>query len=232
MALRALRLEALEVVVDLLEAQQPGSDGFEVSATLSLTVRVPGVRGLWVDFIGEEVRELVLDGEPVAPAWDGARLPLPSYLTALAAGPRHRVTSSWSSPLRPQDPAVELSWSCRASLARYLDDEPMAVTTAGLDLFDWVDDFPYPWGSYDSVLVPECNLGAMENPGCVTFSEHSYLFRGPVTRAQRAERAGTILHEMCHMWFGDLVTPRWWEDAWLKESFAEAWVAFVSRRKA
>ncbi len=97
------------------------------------------------------------------------------------------------------------------------------------------------------MLVPEYNLGAMENPGCVTFNEDLYLFRGPVTRSQRAGRANTILHEMCHMWFGDLVTPTWWEDTWLKESFAdhqgtwaeaeaagytEAWVSFASTRKA
>ena len=79
----------------------------------------------------------------------------------------------------------------------------------------------FPGTPTTDVLVPEYNLGAMENPGCVTFNEELYLFRGPVTRAQRAGRANTILHEMCHMWFGDLVTPTWWEDTWLKESFAD-----------
>ena len=173
--------------------------------------------------------------------------PLPSYLTALAAGPWHRVTGRWSSPGR-EGLTVPLSWSCRASLADHLDAvELLDVTRAGLDFYDQVYSYGYPWDSYDSVLVPEYNLGAMENPGCVTFNEDLFLFRGPVTRSQRAGRANTILHEMCHMWFGDLVTPTWWEDTWLKESFAdhqgtwaaseaagftEAWVSFASTRKA
>ena len=94
--------------------------------------------------------------------------------------------------------------------------------------------------------MPEYNLGAMENPGCVTFTER-YLFREKPTRAQLSQRANTILHEMAHMWFGDLVTPKWWNDNWLKESFAEymgahasqaateftdAWVSFAVGRKA
>ena len=173
--------------------------------------------------------------------------PLPSYLTALAAGPWHRVTGQWSSPSR-QGLTIPLSWSCRASLADHLDaSELLDLTRAGLDLYDQSYGYGFPWDSYDSVLVPEYNLGAMENPGCVTFNEDLYLFRGPVTRAQRSGRANTILHEMCHMWFGDLVTPAWWEDTWLKESFAdhqgtwaaseaagftEAWVSFASTRKA
>ena len=176
-----------------------------------------------------------------------ASRPLPSYLTALAAGPWHRVTGQWASPSRP-GLTIPLSWSCRESLAEHLDaTELLDLTRAGLDLYDRAYDYGFPWDSYDSVLVPEYNLGAMENPGCVTFNEDLYLFRGPVTRSQRAGRANTILHEMCHMWFGDLVTPTWWEDTWLKESFAdhqgtwaeaeaagytEAWVSFASTRKA
>lgn len=176
-----------------------------------------------------------------------ASKPLPSYLTALAAGPWHRITGQWSSPSR-EDLVIPLSWSCRASLADHLDaTELLDITRAGLDFYDRAYSYGFPWDSYDSVLVPEYNLGAMENPGCVTFNEELYLFRGPVTRSQRAGRANTILHEMCHMWFGDLVTPTWWEDTWLKESFAdhqgtwaeaeaagfsEAWVRFASTRKA
>ena len=170
--------------------------------------------------------------------------PLPTYLTALAAGPWHRVTGTWV-PAAPTAP-VPLSWSCRSSLAAHLDaDELLDLTGRGLSLYERTYTYPYPWGAYDCVLVPEYNIGAMENPGCVTFSEDAYLFRGPATRAQHAGRANTLLHEMCHMWFGDLVTPRWWEDTWLKESFAdytgtwaeeqlgyaEAWVAFASSRK-
>lgn len=173
--------------------------------------------------------------------------PLPSYLTALAAGPWHRAMGRWRSPERPGEEPVPLSWCCRASLAEHLDaDELLNLTSDGLDLLERTYGFPFPWGSYDSVLVPEYNLGAMENPGCVTFSEERYLFRGPATSAQRASRANTVLHEMSHMWFGDLVTPRWWDDTWLKESFADhqgtwaagalgyedAWVSFASTRKA
>ena len=173
--------------------------------------------------------------------------PLSSYLTVLTAGPWHRVTGQWSSASR-QDLTIPLSWSCRASLADHLDAaELLDITRAGLDHYDRAYDYGFPWDSYDSVLVPEYNLGAMENPGCVTFNEDLYLFRGPATRSQRAGRANTILHEMSHMWFGDLVTPTWWEDTWLKESFAdhqgtwaeaeaagyaEAWTTFASTRKA
>lgn len=199
------------------------------------------------------------NGQPTSkePAPDGDALertlfsttePLPSYLTALAAGPWHRVEGQWRSKSRPDQAPVPLSWSCRASLAKHLDAEELLETTqAGLDLYDTTYDFPYPWGSYDSVLVPEYNLGAMENPGCVTFNEDLYLYRGPATQAQRGARANVIMHEMCHMWFGDLVTPKWWDDTWLKESFADhqgtwaqaqaspykdAWVDFAAGRKA
>ncbi len=174
--------------------------------------------------------------------------PLSSYLTAVVAGPYHRVDGHWSGPL-PDGGTLEvpLGVLCRASLAEHLDAENLLTVTAqGLDFFHEHFAYPYPWGKYDQVLVPEYNLGAMENPGCVTFTE-SYVFRSAATRAQHAGRANTILHEMAHMWFGDLVTPRWWDDLWLKESFADymgahasvaateytdAWVAFANRRKA
>lgn len=184
--------------------------------------------------------------------------PLSTYLSALAAGPYHRVCDTWTSRLHDEQGApleagahpltVPLSWACRASLAKHLDaDELLQITKQGLDYFDATYDFAYPWGSYDCVLVPEYNIGAMENPGCVTFSEDAYLFQGEATADRHASRANTMLHEMSHMWFGDLVTPRWWEDTWLKESFADhqgteaaalatkytdQWVAFASRRKA
>lgn len=161
-----------------------------------------------------------------------------TYLTAVVAGPYHRVTSE-------KDPRFSLY--CRATLAEYLDHEDIFdISLAGLATFEEAFDYPYPWGKYDQVFVPEYNLGAMENPGLVTFTE-AYIFRGQSTRAQHAARANTILHEMSHMWFGDLVTPVWWDDLWLKESFAEfmgawastrateftdAWAAFTARRSA
>ncbi|MFE3542612.1 aminopeptidase N [Nocardia sp. NPDC059177] len=170
-------------------------------------------------------------------------LPISTYLTAIAAGPYHRVESSWAR----DELTVPLGVLCRASLAGYLDaDTILTVTRQGLDFFAEHFGYPYPWGKYDQVFVPEYNLGAMENPGLVTFTE-SYVFRGAATAAQYEARANTILHEMAHMWFGDLVTMVWWDDLWLKESFAdymgalasaeatewtEAWVAFANRRKA
>lgn len=168
--------------------------------------------------------------------------PLSTFLTCLVAGPYHRVDDVWSSSKGD----VELAWLCRASLAQYLDaDELFRITAAGLDYLD--DAFgDYVWGKYHQVFVPEYNLGAMENPGLVTYTE-AYVFRSPATPAEHQRRSNTILHEMSHMWFGDLVTPRWWSDLWLKESFAEfmgahlsneaagfedAWLNFTGGRKA
>ena len=117
---------------------------------------------------------------------------------------------------------------CRASLAAHLDaEEILEVTRRGIDYFETAFASPYPWGKYDQIFVPEYNLGAMENPGLVTFTE-AYLFRGASTAAQHEARANTILHEMAHMWFGDLVTMRWWDDLWLKESFADYMGAHAS----
>ncbi|MFD3508693.1 aminopeptidase N [Nocardia sp. NPDC058666] len=170
-------------------------------------------------------------------------LPISTYITAVAAGPYHRVESRWARG----ELTIPLGVYCRASLAKYLDaDTIFEETLQGLDFFAEHFDYPYPWGKYDQVFVPEYNLGAMENPGLVTFTE-AYVFRGAATAAQYEGRANTILHEMAHMWFGDLVTMMWWDDLWLKESFADymgalasaeatqwsdAWVAFANRRKA
>ncbi|MFP7696122.1 aminopeptidase N [Trueperella sp. LYQ143] len=148
-----------------------------------------------------------------------------TYLTAFIAGPYHRFTDQ----VDVDGQQIDLGFYCRKTLAQYFDfDDISTVTKQGLRLLPHTFDYPYPWGKYDSVFVPEYNLGAMENPGCVTFCEDSYIFRGESTRAQRAGRANTILHEMSHMWFGDLVTPQWWDDLWLKESFAEFMGAWAS----
>ncbi len=169
--------------------------------------------------------------------------PLSSYITAVAAGPYHRVASTYRSGERE----IALGVLCRASLSPHLDaEEILDVTRRGLAYYEDVFASSYPWGdTYDQIFVPEYNLGAMENPGLVTFTE-AYIFRGASTAAQHETRANTILHEMAHMWFGDLVTMRWWDDLWLKESFADfmgthvaaraggypdAWVSFASRRK-
>jgi aminopeptidase N len=135
-----------------------------------------------------------------------------TYITALVAGPYHVV--------RDEHDGIPLGVYCRASLAEHLDaDEIIEVTKQGFDFFRRVFDQPYPFGKYDQLFVPEFNAGAMENAGCVTFLE-DYVFRSRVTDAAYERRAETILHEMAHMWFGDLVTMRWWDDLWLNESFA------------
>ncbi|NLT31582.1 MAG: aminopeptidase N [Propionibacterium sp.] len=173
--------------------------------------------------------------------------PMSSYLVAVAAGPWHRVEDEWSMDMHGQRVEVPLGIWCRRSLAEYLDPEDIfTITKQGLSHYHELFDYPYPWTTYDQIFVPEYNLGAMENPGCVTFNE-KFIFRSVPTRAQYQSRANVILHEMAHMWFGDLVTARWWDDIWLNESFAEymgtavsadatrftdAWIPFADQRKS
>jgi aminopeptidase N len=152
------------------------------------------------------------DGSP-ATRWLFEPTPVMStYITALVAGPYHEV--------RDHHDGIDLGLYCRASLAEHLDPgELFEITKQGFDFYHRVFDYRYPFGKYDQLFVPEFNAGAMENAGCVTFLEE-YVFRAKVTEARRERRAETILHEMAHMWFGDLVTMRWWDDLWLNESFA------------
>ncbi|GGU56349.1 aminopeptidase [Streptomyces albospinus] len=174
--------------------------------------------------------------------------PISTYITAVVAGPYHYVTDTYR---RTFDGGTELEIPlgalCRKGLARHFDaDDIFTVTKQGLDFFHDHFDFPYPFGKYDQAFVPEYNLGAMENPGCVTFREE-FVFRGKVTEASYERRANVILHEMAHMWFGDLVTMHWWDDLWLKESYADfmgafaqvgatrftdGWITFANRRKS
>ena len=139
------------------------------------------------------------------------------YITALCAGEFHVVTDAYDAPTgrRP------LSIACRQSVAPALDAERIFTTTKrGFEVFEDAFGQPYPFDDYAQVFVPEFNFGAMENAGCVTFRDE-YLFRSRTTAASYEARDNTILHEMAHMWFGDLVTMRWWDDLWLNESFAE-----------
>ena len=173
----------------------------------------------------------------------GATPRLSTYITALVAGPYHAVRDTFVGP----NGSYPLGVFCRASLAPHLDaDEIFTITKQGFEFFEKAFDSPYPFEKYDQVFVPEFNAGAMENAGCVTFLEE-YVFRSRVTDAAYEQRSNTILHEMAHMWFGDLVTMTWWDDLWLNESFAEwashhanveatrfgdAWTTFLNQRKA
>ena len=148
---------------------------------------------------------------------------LPTYITAVAAGPYHAV--------HDEHDGIPLGLYCRQSLAEYLDpDEILEVTRQGFDFFHHAFGIKYPFGKYDQLFVPEFKEGAMENAGCVTFLE-AYIFRSRVTDFAREARGGTILHEMAHMWFGDLVTMRWWDDLWLNESFA-TWAGTLAQAEA
>jgi aminopeptidase N len=138
--------------------------------------------------------------------------PLSTYVTAVVAGPYYKHTD--------QHDGIDLGVYCRASLAEFLDADALHdVTRQGFDWFHKAFDYRYAFGKYDQLFVPEFNAGAMENAGCITIME-DYVFRSKVTQAEYERRAETILHEMAHMWFGDLVTMRWWDDLWLNESFA------------
>ncbi|MFI5618392.1 aminopeptidase N [Streptomyces sp. NPDC051567] len=148
--------------------------------------------------------------------WTSAPTPVIStYLAAVAAGNWHSIRTTHA--------GLPFGIHCRKSLAPHLDadaDEILSITTACYDRYHEKFSEPYPFDSYDQAFVPEFNAGAMENPGLITFRDE-FVFRSAVTDAERQRRAMVIAHEMAHMWFGDLVTLRWWDDIWLNESFAE-----------
>ncbi len=167
--------------------------------------------------------------------------PLATYFVTVVAGPYHVV--------RSEHDGIPLGILARASIASHVDqqaDEIFQLTAACLDRFHELFGVRYPFGKYDHAFVPEFNAGAMENPGCVTYRD-DFIFTSAVTDNEREERANVIAHEMAHMWFGDLVTMRWWDDLWLNESFAEylgmrvtfeatrytdVWTSFALSRKA
>ena len=151
-----------------------------------------------------------------------------SYITALIAGPYEVVRSELTSS---DGRTIPLGVFARKSLAEYLDaDYVFETTRKGFAYYEDKFDVPYPFEKYDQLFVPEFNAGAMENAGAVTFTE-TYVFRSKVTDAIKERRVVTILHELAHMWFGDLVTMKWWNDLWLNESFAE-WASTISTAEA
>lgn len=153
---------------------------------------------------------------------------LSSYVTALVAGPYASVHSELTSS---DGRVIPLGIYARKSLAEFLDaDYIFEKTREGFAFFEKHFDYPYPFAKYDQLFVPEFNAGAMENAGAITFTE-TYVFRSKVTDAIKERRVVTILHELAHMWFGDLVTMKWWNDLWLNESFAE-WASTLATAEA
>lgn len=151
-----------------------------------------------------------------------------SYITALVAGPYQKVESELTSS---SGRVIPLGVYARKSLMQYLDaDYVFDITRKGFAYFEEKFGYPYPFAKYDQLFVPEFNAGAMENAGAVTFTE-TYVFRSKVTDAIKERRVVTILHELAHMWFGDLVTMKWWNDLWLNESFAE-WASTIATAEA
>ncbi|WP_448851338.1 aminopeptidase N [Corynebacterium sp. 335C] len=190
---------------------------------------------------------VVSNSEPeVEDAGDGARVhrfrvgvPLSTYLVAFCAGPWHEVRDEWSGAIAPHpetprehqpdgELTIPLGLFCRQSLKEHLDaDVLFRETKEGFDFYARHFGEPYPFGKYDQIFCPEYNMGAMENAGCVTIRDE-YLFRSRTTGYLYERRNDTILHEMAHMWFGDLVTMEWWDDLWLNESFA-TWTAAAAQ---
>ena len=219
----------------------------DLKATYTFHVTAPA--GWHVASNGAEVDRTVLPDDPASARWDfAATEPMSTYITTVLAGPYFKAQDRWQATLDDGTSLdVPLALYCRASMAHSFDtDKLFRLTKDGLDFFNRLFDYPYPWGKYDQAFVPEYNLGAMENPGLVTFTE-SYVFTSRATDSQYQGRANTLMHEMAHMWFGDLVTMQWWDDLWLKESFADymgtlgvdqatdwdtAWVNFANKRKA
>lgn len=197
----------------------------DLKATFAFTVTAPAA---WKVVSNSPTPEPQLHADGTA-TWAFEATPrISSYITALVAGPYEVTTSELTSS---SGRVIPLGVYARKSLWQHLDaDYIFEKTRQGFAYFEAKFAYPYPFAKYDQLFVPEFNAGAMENAGAVTFTE-SYVFRSKVTDAIKERRVVTILHELAHMWFGDLVTMKWWNDLWLNESFAE-WASTIATAEA
>jgi aminopeptidase N len=213
----------------------------DLKATFTFTVTAPSY---WSVVSNSPTPEPVEVRDGVS-TWMFSPTPvLSSYVTALVAGP---YVSTHSELTSSDGRTIPLGIYARKSLSEFVDSEYIfEKTRQGFAFFENAFGVAYPFEKYDQLFVPEFNAGAMENAGAITFTE-TYVFRSKVTDAVKERRVVTILHELAHMWFGDLVTMKWWNDLWLNESFAEyastlavaeatewteAWTTFTAMEKS
>ena len=197
----------------------PCFDQPDLKATFDFTVIAPSG---WEVISNNPVKSNVENGG--ARTWEFTTTPVMStYITAVVAGPYAHVHDEYSGAKK-----IPLGLYCRKSLFQHLDSkEIFDLTKQGFEYFEKVFGLAYAFDKYDQIAVVDFNWGAMENAGCVTFREELLVFRSKVTERMYNARANTILHEMAHMWFGNLVTMKWWDDLWLNESFAE-WSSYLA----
>jgi aminopeptidase N len=198
----------------------------DLKATFQFTVTAPAT---WKVVSNSPTPEPIVHDEHGTATWGFEPTPrISSYITALVAGP---YESTFSELTSASGRVIPLGVYGRKSLWQHMDaDYIFDKTREGFAYFESKFGVPYPFAKYDQLFVPEFNAGAMENAGAVTFTE-SYVFRSKVTDAIKERRVVTILHELAHMWFGDLVTMKWWNDLWLNESFAE-WASTIATAEA
>ncbi len=198
----------------------PCFDQPDLKATFTLEVTAPDH---WQVISNNPVRKKI-DLADKRSKWSfSTTLRIPTYITALIAGPYYNVQDEYVGKKK-----VPLGIYCRKSLAEFLDPADIfLITKQGFTYFEKVFGLEYPFEKYDQIAVVDFNWGAMENAGAVTFLERLLVFRSKVTERMYNARANTILHEMAHMWFGNMVTMKWWDDLWLNESFAE-WSSYLA----
>jgi len=190
-----------------------------LKATFTLNVTTPGH---WEAVSNNPVELKTAKGDLVE--WKFSTTPrISTYLDALIAGPYSSVHDVYKGVKE-----IPMGIYCRKSMMQYLDpDDIFLITKQGFEYFEKTFGLAYPFEKYDQIAVVDFNFGAMENAGAVTFREDVLVFRSHVPEKAYLARANTILHEMAHMWFGDMVTMSWWDDLWLNESFAE-WSSYLA----